>query len=67
MFLVVPLMGAGAVATFLVATRHVEGVAAVAAAMVAASPIFLYQVVQPMSDVPAACLWMAALYSRAGH
>ena len=32
-----------------------------AALLVACSPIFLYQAVQPMSDVPAAALWLAAL------
>src|SRR5687767_932106 len=34
---------------------------ACAAFLVACSPIFLYQAVQPMSDVPAAALWLAAL------
>ena len=31
-----------------------------AALLLACSPIFLYQAVQPMSDVPAAALWLAA-------
>lgn len=35
--------------------------AGIAAVMVSASPTFLYQLVQPMSDVPAAALWLAAL------
>ena len=35
--------------------------AGVAAVMTAASPTFLYQLVQPMSDVPAAVLWLGAL------
>jgi hypothetical protein len=34
---------------------------AVAALLLSASPTFLYQVVQPMSDVPAAACWLAAL------
>src|SRR4029079_524550 len=32
-----------------------------AAVLVASSPILLYQSVQPMSDIPAAALWLAAL------
>ena len=34
---------------------------ALGAALLAVSPTFLYQVVQPMSDVPAAACWLAAL------
>jgi hypothetical protein len=34
---------------------------AVAAALMATSPVFLFQIVQPMSDVPAAALWTLAL------
>jgi hypothetical protein len=34
---------------------------AMAAALLSASPTFLYQVVQPMSDVPAAACWLSAL------
>ncbi len=34
---------------------------AIAAALVSVSPTFLYQLVQPMSDVPAAACWLAAL------
>ncbi len=34
---------------------------AMAAALLSASPTFLYQVVQPMSDVPAAACWLGAL------
>ena len=33
---------------------------AIAAVLVSVSPTFLYQVVQPMSDVPAAASWLAA-------
>jgi hypothetical protein len=35
--------------------------AGIAAVLISVSPTFLYQVVQPMSDVPAAALWLAAL------
>jgi hypothetical protein len=63
MLTVVPLMGAATVwLTYLLGRLAASrGVAASAAMLVAASPIFLYQVVQPMSDVPAACLWTAAM------
>jgi 4-amino-4-deoxy-L-arabinose transferase-like glycosyltransferase len=62
-FLVVPVCAALAVwATFVVGRRVDDAVAgATAAVLVATSPIFLYQSVQPMSDVPAAALWLAAL------
>ncbi len=63
MFAVVPLLGALAVwATFLLG-RRVAGPAAgaLAAWLLAASPPFLYQVVQPMTDVPAAAMWAVAL------
>jgi hypothetical protein len=36
-----------------------------AAVLLSCSPIFLYQAVQPMSDVPATTLWMAALVAYA--
>jgi hypothetical protein len=38
---------------------------AAAAALLSVSPTFLYQVVQPMSDVPAAACWMIALLAAA--
>ena len=38
-----------------------EVTGASAAVLLACSPIFLYQSVQPMSDVPAAALWLGAL------
>jgi hypothetical protein len=61
--LVVPLLGALTVwSTYLVGRRMRDRTSGVmAAALVAVSPIFLYQVVQPMSDVPAAAFWTAAL------
>ena len=63
MFAVVPIFGGLAVwCTFLLG-RRIGGAAAgaTAAVLLAASPPFLYQIVQPMSDVPAAALWAAAL------
>lgn len=67
MFWVVPITAALTVwLTFLFARRVGDAtVGAVSAVVVAASPIFLYQSVQPMSDVPAAALWMAAIVSAA--
>lgn len=68
MLLVVPLLGACAVwLTYRIGLRVASrGAAAAAATITAASPIVLYQVVQPMSDVPAACLWLAALLLACG-
>jgi len=63
MFAVVPILGGlGVWWTFLLG-RRIGGPAAgaVAAVLLAASPPFLYQIVQPMTDVPAAALWAAAL------
>ena len=60
---VVPVFGALAVwMTFVLGRRvggHTSG--ALASVLMAASPPFLYQIVQPMSDVPATALWAAAL------
>lgn len=62
-YLVVPALGA-----FLVWLTYRLGrslgdpaAGAIAAALVSVSPTFLYQLVQPMSDVPAAACWLAAL------
>jgi hypothetical protein len=62
-FFVVPAFAALAVwVTFLLGRRLDDAVTgATAAVLLATSPIFLYQSVQPMSDVPAAALWLAAL------
>jgi len=47
---------------FILANRLAGGLAGVAAAaLTAASPIVLFQVVQPMNDIATAALWMAAL------
>jgi hypothetical protein len=62
-FLVVPAFAAAAVWLTFVAGRRLDDAVtgATAAVLLATSPIFLYQSVQPMSDVPAAALWLAAL------
>ena len=59
MFAVVPLCGAIAVwLTFVLGCRLAGASAgAIAAVLLSASPALLYQVVQPMSDVPAATAW----------
>ncbi len=63
MYWVVPIFG-----VILIWTTYRLGVVlgdpaagALAATFVALSPTFLYQVVQPMSDVPCAACWLAAL------
>lgn len=63
MFWVVPILGALAVWwTFLIGRRLANAQTGVmAAALLASSPAFLYQIVQPMSDVPAAAMWTLAL------
>jgi hypothetical protein len=62
MFAVVPLLGAVAVWSTFLLGRRIAGPAAgaLAALLLAASPPFLYQIVQPMSDVPAAAAWAIA-------
>jgi hypothetical protein len=62
-FLLVPLAGAVLVfSAFLIARRLAGGMAgATAALLTATSPIVLFQVVQPMNDVLAAALWLAAM------
>jgi hypothetical protein len=67
MFLPFPLFGAlFVVATYAVGARFGARVGMAAALMAAASPPFLYQVVQPMSDVPAAALWLLAVAGATG-
>jgi hypothetical protein len=63
MFAVVPLSAGFTVwLTFVFARRATDDLAgATAACLLACSPIFLYQAVQPMSDVPAALFFLAAL------
>jgi 4-amino-4-deoxy-L-arabinose transferase-like glycosyltransferase len=62
-FMVVPLLGAVAVlGTYLLGVHlHSRTAGVVAAALVTTSPIFLFQLVQPMSDVPATAWWTLAL------
>lgn len=63
MFWIVPLMGGLAVwLTFLLGRRIAGALAGLfAALLLATSPAFLYQIVQPMTDVPAAALWALAV------
>ena len=63
-FLVVPLLGALAVlATYGAGTRlHSRAAGMAAALLLATSPIFLLQLVQPMSDVPCTAWWAIALW-----
>jgi hypothetical protein len=66
-FAVVPLFGVLlVVATYVTGSRFGANVGAAGAGLVAASPIVLFQVVQPMSDVPAAALWMMAIAAATG-
>jgi hypothetical protein len=67
-FAVVPLLGLLAVWSTWLLGRRAAGpvVGASSALLVACSPTFLYQLVQPMSDVPAAALWTAALATALG-
>ncbi len=62
-FLVVPILGAAALwLTYLLGTRVGDRRAGLlAATLLACSPIFLMQVMQPMSDVPATTFWLAAV------
>ena len=66
-FLVVPVCAALAVwLTFVLGRRLDDEVTGAAAAvLLATSPILIYQSVQPMSDVPAAAVWLAALTATA--
>lgn len=66
-FAVVPLFGVVLVlATHAVGARFGTRVGLAAALLTASSPVFLYQVVQPMSDVPAAALWTTAAAAALG-
>lgn len=66
-FLVVPLFGALlAWATFVAGSRFGPRIGLASALATASSPIVLYQLVQPMSDVPAAALWMLAVAAVTG-
>ena len=58
--IVVPLFGMLTVWLTFVLGRRIAGepTGAASAVLVACSPIFLYQIVQPMTDVPAAAWWL---------
>jgi len=64
-FYVVPLLGGLAVWATYVLGRHFAGrtVGASAAILLASSPAFLFQVMLPMSDVPATAWWALSLGS----
>ena len=68
-YIVVPLLGAAAVwLTYLLGRRYAGGASGAAAAvLLAASPAFLYQIVQPMSDVPVTAWWLLALWGAAAN
>ena len=60
-FAVVPLFGVLLVwSTYLLGARFSRRVGLASAFLVACSPAFLFQLMQPMSDVPAAALWVLA-------
>jgi hypothetical protein len=66
-FFVLPLFAAVLVAaTSMFASRFGARVGLLSSVLVAASPIVLYQAIQPMSDVPAAALWMLAVALATG-
>ena len=62
-YVVVPMLGALAVlCTYALGARlHTRAAGVAAAALLATSPIFLFQIVQPMSDVAATAWWTMAL------
>jgi len=58
-FVVVPLFGALLVwSTYLLGARFSRRVGLASALLAACSPAFLFQLTQPMSDVPATALWV---------
>ncbi len=63
LFAVVPLCAGITVWCAFVIGRRLGGAVAglLGAVLVLASPVFLFQALQPMSDVPAAACWLAAL------
>ena len=66
-FLVVPLFGALLVwSVYVLGSRFSRRVGLASAVLVACSPAFLFQLMQPMSDVPAAALWVMAAASATG-
>jgi hypothetical protein len=63
----VPVFGVILVlATYGIGARFGSRVGVAAAALIATSPTFRYQVMQPMSDVPAAAMWVVAVAAATG-
>jgi 4-amino-4-deoxy-L-arabinose transferase-like glycosyltransferase len=62
-YLIVPILGGCAVFwTYVLGARlYSRQAGLMAATLLAASPIFLFQIVQPMSDVPTTAWWLLAL------
>ena len=62
-FLLVPLFGVLAVWSTYLLGRTIAGpwAGVAGAALLMCSPLFMYGVIQPISDVPAAALWVASL------
>jgi hypothetical protein len=66
-FYVLPLFAAVLIAaTSVVGARFGPRVGVLSSLLVASSPIVLYQAIQPMSDVPAAAMWMVAVAAVTG-
>jgi hypothetical protein len=66
-FLVVPLFGALLIwSVYVLGSRFAPRVGLASALLVACSPAFLFQLMQPMSDVPAAALWVLAAACATG-
>ena len=69
-FLVVPICGALTIVVTYALARRLFGsnsIAIAAAVLVASSPVFLYQLMNPMTDVPVTAAWtLAALLAAAG-
>jgi hypothetical protein len=61
-FIVVPLLGGVAVVTTFLLGRRIGGAACglLGAMLLSTSPIFLYQLREPMSDVPVTAWWLVA-------
>ena len=61
-FLIVPLFGVLLVgATYIVGARYGARVGMASAAIVASTPVFLFPLLRPTGDVPAAALWVLAV------
>jgi len=66
-FAVVPLFGALlTIATCMLGARYGARVGLASALLAACSPAFLFQLMQPMSDVPATALWILAIAFASG-